>query len=73
MRQLYYDSLVFTPEGLGHLIAEVGAGQIVMGSDYPHPWTKTAVDHILATPGLSDAECAAILGETAAGLLGIKS
>ena len=73
MRQLYYDSLVFTPEGLGHLIAEVGAGQIVMGSDYPYPWTKTAVDHILATPGLSDAECAAILGETAAGLLGIKS
>ena len=65
--------MVFTPEGLGHLIAEVGAGQIVMGSDYPHPWTKTAVDHILATPGLSDAECAAILGETAAGLLGIKS
>ena len=73
LRQLYYDSLVFTPEGLGHLIAEVGAGQIVMGSDYPYPWTKTAVDHILATPGLSDAECAAILGETAAGLLGIKS
>ena len=73
MRQLYYDSLVFTPEGLGHLIAEVGAGQIVMGSDYPYPWTKTAVNYILATPGLSDAECAAILGETAAGLLGIKS
>jgi len=28
-------------------------GQIVMGTDYPFPWTKTAVDHILTTPGLS--------------------
>ena len=73
MRQLYFDSLVFTPEGLRHLIAEVGAGQIVMGTDYPYPWTKTAVDHILGTAGLSDAERAAMLGETAAGLLGIRS
>jgi aminocarboxymuconate-semialdehyde decarboxylase len=51
LRQLYYDSMVFTPEGLRHLIAEVGASQIVMGTDYPFPWTKTAVDHILTTPG----------------------
>jgi aminocarboxymuconate-semialdehyde decarboxylase len=27
LRQLYYDSMVFTPEGLRHLIAEVGASQ----------------------------------------------
>jgi aminocarboxymuconate-semialdehyde decarboxylase len=72
LRQLYYDSLVFTPEGLRHLIAEVGASQIVMGTDYPFPWTKTAVDHILGTPGLSDAERVAILGETAEKLLAIK-
>jgi len=72
LKQLYYDSLVFTAEGLRHLIAEVGPSQIVLGTDYPFPWTKTAVDHILATPGLSDAERAAILGETAANLLAIK-
>ena len=66
------DSVVFTPEGLRHLVAEVGAGQIVMGTDYPFPWTKTAVDHILTTPGLSDADRVAILGETAANLLAIK-
>ena len=67
-----FDALVFTPEALRHLVAEVGSGQIVMGTDYPFPWTNTSVDHILATPGLSDAERAAILGETAARLLGIK-
>jgi len=72
LKQLYYDSMVFTPEGLRHLIAEVGAGQIVMGTDYPFPWTKTAVDHILTTPGLSDTERVAMLGETAAKLLAIK-
>jgi aminocarboxymuconate-semialdehyde decarboxylase len=72
MKQLYYDSMVFTPEGLHHLVAEVGASQIVLGTDYPFPWTKTAVDHILNTPGLSDAERVAMLGETAERLLAIK-
>ena len=72
LKQLYYDSMVFTPAGLRHLIAEVGASQIVMGTDYPFPWTKTAVDHILTTPGLSDADRVAMLGETAAKLLAIK-
>jgi aminocarboxymuconate-semialdehyde decarboxylase len=50
----------------------VGSSQIVMGTDYPFPWTDTSVDHILKTPGLSDAERAAMLGDTAARLLGIK-
>ena len=72
LKQLYYDSMVFTLEGLRHLIAEVGASQIVLGTDYPFPWTTTAVDHILNTPGLSDAERVAILGETAEKLLAIK-
>jgi aminocarboxymuconate-semialdehyde decarboxylase len=73
LKQLYYDSLIFTPEALRHLAAQVGPGRLVLGTDYPYPWTTTAVDHILATPDLSDAERAAILGETAAGLLGIKA
>jgi aminocarboxymuconate-semialdehyde decarboxylase len=73
LRQLYYDSIVFTPEALRHLAAEVGTSQILMGTDYPFPWEKASVGHILATPGLSDAERAAMLGGTAARLLGIKS
>jgi len=73
LRQLYFDSIIFTSEALRHLVAEVGASQIVMGTDYPFPWTKTSVDHILNTPGLSDADRAAMLGDTAAKLLAIKS
>jgi aminocarboxymuconate-semialdehyde decarboxylase len=64
--------MVFTPEGLRHLAAEAGADKLMIGTDYPFPWTKTAIDHVLGTPGLSDADKAAILGETAAKLLGIK-
>ncbi len=43
-----------------------------MGTDYPFPWDKTTVDHILGTPELTDAERVAMLGGTAAGLLGIR-
>ena len=73
LRQLYFDSLVFTPEALRHLVAECGASQIMMGTDYPYPWTTTAVDHILNTPSLSEDGRKAILGGTAAKLLGIVS
>ncbi len=73
LRDLYFDSLVFTPEALRHLAAQVGPDRIVMGTDYPYPWTTTAVDHILSTPELSEGERTAMLGQTAAGLLGIKS
>ena len=73
LRQLYFDSLVFTPEALRHLVAECGASQIVMGTDWPFPWTTTAVDHILNTPGFSVDERRAMLGETASKLLGISA
>ena len=37
------------------------------------PWTSTSVDHILNTPGLSDADKVAMLGGTAQTLLGIPA
>ena len=69
--QLFFDTIVFTPEALRHLIAESGPGQIMIGTDYPFPWTSTEIDLVLGTPGLSDDERIAILGGTAARLLGI--
>ena len=72
LRQMYFDTLVFTSEALRHLAAEVGASQLVIGTDHPIPWQSQSVDHILNAPGFSDAERAAMLGETAAKLLGIK-
>jgi aminocarboxymuconate-semialdehyde decarboxylase len=69
LRQLYFDSMVFTPEGLRHMVAECGVSQIMIGTDYPFPWSTTTVDHVLNTPGLTDADKRAILGGTAAKLL----
>jgi aminocarboxymuconate-semialdehyde decarboxylase len=73
LKQLYFDALVFTPEALRHLAAQVGPSQLVMGTDFPFPWDKTTVDHILKTPELTDAQRVAILGGTAARLLGINN
>jgi aminocarboxymuconate-semialdehyde decarboxylase len=72
LRQMYYDTLVFTPEALRHLAAEVGSNRLVIGTDHPIPWQAKSVDHILKTPGFSDKERRMMLGETAAKLLGIK-
>ena len=69
LRQLYYDTLVFSPEALRHLAAQVGSSQLMLGTDDPFGWTSTAVEHVFDTPGLSDAERAAMLGDTAAKLL----
>ena len=59
-QQISVDSMVFTPEGLRHLVAEVGAGQIVYGTDIPFNW-PTSVDLILKATFLSNAEKESIL------------
>lgn len=69
--QLFFDTIVFTPEALRHLIAEVGAEHVVMGTDYPFPWTSTEVDLVMNTPDLTDQQRTAILGGTAGRLLGL--
>jgi aminocarboxymuconate-semialdehyde decarboxylase len=69
--QLYFDSIMFTGEAMRHLIAETGIGQVILGTDYPFPWNRVPVDHILSIPGLSEDDRIAILGGTAAKLLGI--
>jgi predicted TIM-barrel fold metal-dependent hydrolase len=73
LKQLYFDSVLFTPEDLRHLIAVVGASQVVVGTDYPTLWNRTPVDRILAVPGLSDKDRISIFGNTAAKLLKIDS
>ena len=73
LRQIYFDSLVFTPEAIRHLVAQVGASQIMLGSDYPFPWQLSPVDHIFASTSLGDDEKADILGRTAAKLFNFEA
>ncbi len=73
LKQIYFDSLIFTPEAIRHLVAQVGSSQIVVGSDYPYPWEMAPVDHIFACTSLNDEEKADILGRTAAKLFGMTA
>ncbi len=72
LRQLYFDTLVYSPEALRHLIDQVGSAQVVVGTDYPFDMGHYEVHALLrAVPGLSDRDQAAILGGNAARLLGL--
>jgi aminocarboxymuconate-semialdehyde decarboxylase len=68
--QIMADSMVFTDEGLRHLVAEMGPGQIVYGSDMPFNWPDT-IDVIVNAKYLSSGEKEAILGGNLTRLLKI--
>jgi hypothetical protein len=53
-------TMVFSEEGLRHLVAEMGVAQIVYGTDVPFNWPVT-VDLVLNAPFLSDRDKVAIL------------
>jgi predicted TIM-barrel fold metal-dependent hydrolase len=72
LNQLYFDAMVFTPEGLRHLVAQVGASQVMLGTDHPIPWEEHPVDHVFATTTLTDKQKVAILGGNAARVFGMK-
>jgi aminocarboxymuconate-semialdehyde decarboxylase len=73
LRRIWFDTLVYEPQALRHLIDVVGVSQLVVGSDYPFDMGHEDPHGLLAaTPGLSDAERAAILGGNARSLLGLN-
>ena len=59
--QLMADIMVFREEGLRHLVAELGTGQLVYGTDMPFGWPVTP-DFILNAKFLNDGQKEAILG-----------
>ena len=71
-QQILADSMVFSEEGLRHLVAEMGVGQIVYGTDIPYNW-PAPVDLILKASFLKDEEKEAILGGNLIKLLRIGS
>ena len=71
LRDMWFDTLVFTSEALRHLAAEVGVSQLVLGTDHPIPWQDESVDHVLNAEGFTDEDRIAMLGGNAAKLLGL--
>lgn len=73
LRKMWFDTLVYEPEALRHLINVVGASQLLVGTDYPFDMGHYDPHGLLAaTPGLTEAERRAILGGNAAGLLNLS-
>ena len=72
LRDMYFDTLVFTSEALRHLAAEVGVNRLVIGTDHPIPWNENPGRSHPERAGFTDEEKIAMLGATAAKLLNIK-
>jgi predicted TIM-barrel fold metal-dependent hydrolase len=69
LRRMWFDALVYTPRALRHLVEEVGADRVVLGTDYPF---DMGVDDPLArldAAGLTPAERTAVAGGNALDLL----
>jgi len=59
--QLMADTMIFRDEGLRHMVAEMGASQLVYGTDMPFPWPANP-DVVLNAAFLTNAQKEQILG-----------
>ena len=70
--QIIADTMVFSDEGLRHLVNEMGVSQVVYGTDVPFNWPVT-VDLVLNATWLSNSDKEAILGGNLARLLQVTT
>jgi aminocarboxymuconate-semialdehyde decarboxylase len=73
LRMIWYDALVYTPEALRHLVEAAGAGNVVLGTDYPFDMGVTDPVERATAAGLHAADLTAILTDNAASLLGLDA
>jgi aminocarboxymuconate-semialdehyde decarboxylase len=72
MKMLYYDTVVYQPQYLRHLIEVVGVDHLLLGTDFPFDMGETdPLGLIDATEGLDESDQAAISGGNAARLYGM--
>jgi aminocarboxymuconate-semialdehyde decarboxylase len=72
LRQVYFDTVVFSYHQLGYLLDVFGPDRILMGTDYPFDMAEyNPVGHIAGVPGMDASTLTALAGGNAARLLGI--
>ena len=73
LKTLHFDTITHDARALAYLCDQVGASQVVLGTDYPFDMGDTdPLATISALPGLSDDEIADMRGGTAARLYDIE-
>jgi aminocarboxymuconate-semialdehyde decarboxylase len=74
LKRIWFDSVVYDPMALKHLIDRVGIDQVVVGTDYPFDMGHYDVHELIGQVAeLDEAGRAAVLGGNAAKLIGWKS
>ncbi len=72
LKNIYFDTIIYRPEAISYLADLVGVERIVMGTDRPYDSSlKDPVGLIRSVPGFGEADQRAVLGGTAAELLGL--
>ncbi len=72
LRQFYYDTVFYDLDMLAFLVKKVGAGRIMMGTDYPLSMGEDdPVGFVKRTRGLSKDDKDKILWKNAARLFGL--
>jgi aminocarboxymuconate-semialdehyde decarboxylase len=72
MKQLYYDTMVFQPQYLKHLVDIVGSDRVMAGTDFPFDMGETdPMGLIDQVEGLTGDERTAMKGGNAAALFGV--
>jgi len=72
LKKIYFDSVVFTPHQLAHLLRVFGADHILMGTDYPFDMAEyDPIGHLASVEELDSATLAAVAGGNARRLLGL--
>jgi aminocarboxymuconate-semialdehyde decarboxylase len=72
LRALYYDTAVFDPVALRRLVEDVGASQVLVGTDHPFDLAEHDPVGLVDAATLTDDDRAAVLHGNAARLLGLN-
>jgi aminocarboxymuconate-semialdehyde decarboxylase len=72
LKQVYFDTVVFTPPQLEALVKTFGIDHVIMGTDYPFDMLEhDPIGHINSVEGFDDATRAALAGGNAKKMLGM--
>lgn len=72
LRSIYVDTNVFDPRMVEHLVGELGAEHVLMGTDYPFDMSTVDPVGFLSEVALGEAERDLVLGGNAVRLFGIE-